>query len=317
MAAKGRSAAYGNAGCSSGGRATLEDAYAYAKFTRIVLGSNDIDFRARPHSAEEADLLAARVAGQQITVSYTDLQTAPVVLLVGFEPEEESPIIYLRLRKAARTHHTRIYALAPFATRGLTNMSGTLLPTAPGAEPARLDELATGEIAEELRQPGAVIMVGERLATAPGALSAAARLADTTGAKLVWVPRRAGERGALDAGALYNLLPGGRPATDPTARAQLCAAWNITALPTAPGRGTDEILAGANTIGALLIGGVELADLPDPDRRRRGHRRRPVRGQPGNPAQRGYRPRRRGVPGRPGRRKGRHLPELGRPTPPV
>ncbi len=264
VAAKGLSAAYGNAGVLVGGRATLEDAYAYAKFTRIVLGSNDIDFRARPHSAEEADLLAARVAGQQITVSYTDLQTAPVVLLVGFEPEEESPIIYLRLRKAARTHHTRIYALAPFATRGLTNMSGTLLPTAPGAEPARLDELATGEIAEELRRPGAVIMVGERLATAPGALSAAARLADTTGAKLVWVPRRAGERGALDAGALYNLLPGGRPATDPTARAQLCAAWNITALPTAPGRGTDEILAGANTIGALLIGGVELADLPDP-----------------------------------------------------
>jgi NADH-quinone oxidoreductase subunit G len=264
VAAKGLSAAYGNAGVLVGGRATLEDAYAYAKFTRIVLGSNDIDFRARPHSAEEADLLAARVAGQQITVSYTDLQTAPVVLLVGFEPEEESPIIYLRLRKAARTHHTRIYALAPFATRGLTNMSGTLLPTAPDAEPARLDELATGEIAEKLRQPGAVIMVGERLATAPGALSAAARLADTTGAELVWVPRRAGERGALDAGALYNLLPGGRPATDPTARAQLCAAWNITALPTAPGRGTDEILAGADTIGALLIGGVELADLPDP-----------------------------------------------------
>ena len=264
VAAKGLSAAYGNAGVLVGGRATVEDAYAYAKFTRIVLGSNDIDFRARAHSAEEADLLAARVAGQPITVTYTDLQTAPVVLLAGLEPEEESPIIYLRLRKAARTHHTRIYAIAPLATRGLTNMSGALLPTVPGAEAARLEELATGEIAEQLRAPGAVIMVGERLATAPGALSAAARLADTTGAKLAWVPRRAGERGALHAGALYNLLPGGRPATDPAARAQLCAAWNITALPAAPGRGAEQILAGANTIGALLIGGVELADLPDP-----------------------------------------------------
>jgi NADH-quinone oxidoreductase subunit G len=89
-------------------------------------------------------------------------------------------------------------------------------------------------------------------------------LADTTGAKLAWVPRRAGERGALHAGALYNLLPGGRPATDPTARAQRCAAWNITALPATAGRGTDQILAGADHIGALLIGGVELADLPDP-----------------------------------------------------
>jgi len=264
VAAKGLSAAYGNAGVLVGGRATVEDAYAYAKFARVVLGSNDIDFRARAHSAEEADFLTAAVAGQQMTVTYADLQAAPVVLLVGLEPEEESPIIYLRLRKAARTHHTQVYALAPFATRGLTNMAGTLLPTAPGAEATRLDELATGAIGEQLHQPGAVIMVGERLATSPGALSAAARLADATGAKLAWVPRRAGERGALDAGALYNLLPGGRPVADPTARAQLCTAWNITALPTAAGRGTDQILAGADHIGALLIGGVELADLPDP-----------------------------------------------------
>ena len=264
VAAKGLSAAYGNAGVLVGGRATVEDAYAYAKFARVVLGSNDIDFRARAHSAEEADFLTAAVAGQQMTVTYADLQAAPVVLLVGLEPEEESPIIYLRLRKAARTHHTQVYALAPFATRGLTNMAGTLLPTAPGAEATRLDELATGAIGEQLHQPGAVIVVGERLATSPGALSAAARLADATGAKLAWVPRRAGERGALDAGALYNLLPGGRPVADPTARAQLCTAWNITALPTAAGRGTDQILAGADHIGALLIGGVELADLPDP-----------------------------------------------------
>ena len=34
------------------------------KFARVVLGTNDIDFRARPHSAEEADFLAAHVAGR-------------------------------------------------------------------------------------------------------------------------------------------------------------------------------------------------------------------------------------------------------------
>ena len=43
-----------------GGRCTVEDAYAYAKFARMVLGTNDIDFRARPHSAEEAEFLASR-----------------------------------------------------------------------------------------------------------------------------------------------------------------------------------------------------------------------------------------------------------------
>jgi NADH-quinone oxidoreductase subunit G len=34
-----------------GGRLTVEDAYAYSKFARVVLGTNDVDARVRPHSA--------------------------------------------------------------------------------------------------------------------------------------------------------------------------------------------------------------------------------------------------------------------------
>ena len=34
-------------GCWSAAGCTVEDAYAYAKFARMVLGTNDIDFRAR------------------------------------------------------------------------------------------------------------------------------------------------------------------------------------------------------------------------------------------------------------------------------
>src|SRR5690606_566926 len=101
-AAEGLSRARGRAGVLVGGRLTVEDAYAYSKFARIALGTNDIDFRARPHSAEEAAFLAHAIAGRGIEVSYTDLENAPVVLLAGFEPEEESPIVFLRLRKAWR-----------------------------------------------------------------------------------------------------------------------------------------------------------------------------------------------------------------------
>lgn len=247
-AADGLASARGRAGVLVGGRATWEDAYAYAKFARKVLGTNDIDFRARPHSDEEADFLAARVAGRRMAVTYSDLEAAPAVLLIGFEPEEESPIIFLRLRKAARTRGLRVYSIAPFTTRGVAKMAGTLLPATPGEEPIILDGLHGGEVADLLRQPGAAIVVGERLATVAGGLSAAARLADGTGARLAWVPRRAGERGALEAGALPNLLPGGRPSGR-------------------RGRDTAHILAAAadGTLGALLVGGVEIADLPDPD----------------------------------------------------
>ena len=50
---RGLLAARGRAGVLPGGRLTLEDAYAYAKFARVALATNDIDMRARPHSAEE------------------------------------------------------------------------------------------------------------------------------------------------------------------------------------------------------------------------------------------------------------------------
>lgn len=269
-AARGLAQARGRTGVLTGGRVTWEDAYAYSKFARIVLETNDIDFRARPHSAEEADFLAARVAGRR-TASYADLESAPVVVLAGFEPEDESPIVFLRLRKAARKRGLRVYAVAPFATRALTKMSGHLIKTEPGAEAATLDGLADGAgpgpLKDLLGQPGAVIMVGERLATVPGALSAAGRLADATGARLAWVPRRAGERGALDAGALPGLLPGGRPFADDAARAQVSRAWSVDALPSAAGRDAAGILAAAadGTLGALVVGGVEPDDFADPD----------------------------------------------------
>jgi NADH-quinone oxidoreductase subunit G len=264
IAGAGLAAANGSAGVLVGGRSTVEDAYAYSKFARIVLGTNDIDFRARAHSDEETAFLAAHIAGQPMAVTYADLDSAPAVLLVGFEPEEESPIVYLRLRKAARKNALQVSSIAPFATRGLTKMAGKLIECVPGAEATALDNLADDA---QLKLPGAVILAGERLAGSPGAFSAASRLAAATGARLAWVPRRAGERGALEAGALPGLLPGGRPIGEASAREQAAAAWNVNELPTADGRDTTAILAAARDgeLGALLIGGVELADLPDPD----------------------------------------------------
>ncbi|MFV8169961.1 NADH-quinone oxidoreductase subunit G [Mycolicibacterium peregrinum] len=263
VAGAGLLAAASSTGVLVGGRCTVQDAYAYSKFARMVLGTNDIDFRARPHSGEEADFLAARIAGQPMTLRYAELEKAPTVLLVGLEPEEESPIVFLRLRKAARKHGQQVLSVAPFASRGLTKMAGTLIPTVPGAE---ADALAALETDERLRGPGAVILVGERLATSPGALSAAQRLAMATGARLAWVPRRAGERGAVEAGALPNLLPGGRPVTDADARAQTATVWNTADLPGHSGRDTNAILAAAadGELAALLVGGVEVTDLPDP-----------------------------------------------------
>ncbi|WP_088286353.1 NADH-quinone oxidoreductase subunit G [Kineosporia sp. A_224] len=272
VAAKGLAAAKAGSGAAvlTGGRVTVEDAYGYAKFARVALGTNDVDFRARPHSAEEAAFLAHAVAGAGLGVTYADLQAAPQVLLVGLEPEEESPIVFLRLRKAVAKGQV-VHAVAPWRSRGLAKLGAALLPAAPSTEAEVLDAVATGApevaaAAEGLRTPGAVILVGERLAGVPGALSAAVRLATATGARLAWVPRRAGERGAVEAGALPNLLPGGRPVTEAGARIDVAAAWDVQGLPVRPGRDTAGILAAAaaGDLGALVVGGVDPADLPDP-----------------------------------------------------
>ncbi len=254
----------GAAGVIVGGRMTLEDAYAYAKFARVALGTNNVDFRFRQHSEEEAAFLAAAVAGTSLGVTYRDLDAAPAVLLVAFEPEDESPIVYLRLRRAVRRRRTRVTTLAPLSSRGSQKLSATVVLTAPGSEADVLDSLPA-QLVQDLGEPGSVILAGERLAGARGGFSALARLAAATGARVAWVPRRAGERGALEAGAFPSLLPGGRPVSDAAARVDVAAAWGVPSLPTEPGMSTGQMLAAAanGTLGALLLGGVEALDLPE------------------------------------------------------
>lgn len=88
--------------------------------------------------------------------------------------------------------------------RGLAKLDGHLLQTAPGDEAAALESLV--EQGEHGVDKTAVILVGERLATSPGALTAAAQLRlPAPVPELAWVPRRAG-RGAVETGCLPNLL---------------------------------------------------------------------------------------------------------------
>jgi NADH-quinone oxidoreductase subunit G len=247
----------------TGGRITAEDGYAYSKFARVALGTNDIDFRSRPLSAEETSFLASEVVLRQ-SATYADLEAAATVVLAGLEPEDEAGAIFLRLRKATRKGRTRVVSIAPFASRGLQKLGGQLVATRPGREALALQDLLGH--ADYGVDATSVILVGERLATSPGALSAAAEVAAKTGAKLAWVPRRAGDRGAVETGCLPTLLPGGRPVADPAARVDAATAWGVAGLPDAPGRDADQIVAAVNAgdVEGLVVGGVDPDDTADP-----------------------------------------------------
>ena len=259
-AAEGLAEAGSSVGVLTGGRLTLETSYAYSKFARAVLKTNSIDFRAREASNEEARFLAKYVAGQGLddAVTYSDLEKATKVVLVFFEPEDESPMVFLRLRKANRKKKVAIETLSTHLSRGAAKLGATLIETRPNDMPQAIRDLDA--------DAGTIILAGERVAQVQGSLTALADKVRESGARMAWIPRRAGEVGAVEAGCLPDLLPGGRPASDPTAQRQMSEAWGAE-IPTAIGfDATEQIDAAAKgLLKALVTSGVEAADFPDPE----------------------------------------------------
>jgi NADH-quinone oxidoreductase subunit G len=258
-----------------GGHLADQDAYALQKLARVALGTNNVD--ARNWSGGDAEAaVAARIAGTAPGgVRYADLERAAAVVVVDLDPHEESPILWLRLRKAALRG---VKVIAVGSRPGRLAEFATVVPTLPGGQAEALERLARGEgEAGELlaaarperredadgeapagARSGVVVLAGWRAATT-GGLAAAARLADGLGAGFAWVPRRAGDRGALDVGARPDLLPGGRPVTDPAALRELGEAWDAE-LPAEPGLDGPAILRAAaeGQLGVLVLAGVDL-----------------------------------------------------------
>ena len=234
-----------------GGRVTVEDAYGYSKFARVALSTNNIDFRARTHSIEELDFLASTPT----TATYKDIDKADHVVLINFEPEDESPIIFLRIYKQFKKRAIKVSSIASFTSRSTQKLKAKLIKTAAGAEVAAINSI-TG------LSDKSVVLVGERAAETPGALSAVAKLINTSGAKLGWIPRRAGEVGALAAGAVPDLLPGNRPIDNASARVDIATVWGSDSLPTTTGMSTLEIIN--SDLQAVVVGGVDPMDIsPD------------------------------------------------------
>ena len=254
-----------------GGHLTDQDAYALQKLARVALQTNNVD--ARNWSGGEAEAaVAAGLAGPG-GVTYRDLEAAKAIVVVDLDPHEESPILFLRLRKAALRG---VEVIAVGQRPGRLAEFATVVPALPGGEAEALGRLGRGEgdAGERLaaarrggeepgegegERAGAVVVLAGWRAAATGGLPAAARLAGDLGASFAWVPRRAGDRGALDAGARPDLLPGGRLVADEAARGALGEAWGAE-LPAEPGLDGPAMLRAAaeGRLGVLVLAGVDL-----------------------------------------------------------
>src|SRR5215207_7644057 len=245
-----------------GGHLTDQDAYALQKLARVALGTNNVDARSWSEDSDGA-AAAASVAGrgpEDGMPTYRDLEAARAVVVVDLDPHEESPILWLRLRKAAMRRGVPVVAVG--SRPGRLAEFATVVATRPGGQAEALGRLGRGDgDAGKLLTEGdgeVIVLAGWR-GGATGGLAAAARLAAALGGRFAWVPRRAGDRGALDAGARPGLLPGGRPVGDAAARGELAEAWGAE-LPDGPGLDGPAMVAAAaaGELGVLVLAGVDL-----------------------------------------------------------
>jgi NADH-quinone oxidoreductase subunit G len=249
----------------TGGRLMDEDYYALSKLARTAFHTNDLDHR-RDLGAGFAE---ADIAATSMAVTYKDVESAKVILVAGLDAEMESPILHLRLRKAAR-RGAKIFVVHPRRTR-LWDVAEHVI-CRPGEEAWILErhggehEPEIAPAIEALRDAGpqGLVIAGPRLAVDGVGVFAARILAGETAAGFVFVTRRANDRGALIAGVHPSLLPGGRSVELASERAEVETLWGP--IPADTGRSWKETLAAcaAREVDVLFLVGVDpLVDYPD------------------------------------------------------
>jgi NADH-quinone oxidoreductase subunit G len=216
-----------------GARGTNEDAFAWARLAREVIGTANLD-------AQLGDGLDASVFGlPQATIDQACAATT--IVLLGPDLKEELPVLYLRVRDAAERRRSRILELSPKDT-GLSRYAWRSERYEPGHQGEVVSAvLGEAEVAEQLARGEVVVIFGRANLAEPEDWTAQALdqvLAAAPDARVLPVLRRANVRGALAAG----LFPG---------EGGMDAA------------GILEAAAGGRIRCLVLLGADPLSDFPD------------------------------------------------------
>jgi len=262
-----------------GARLANEDAYAWCRLAKSVLGTDNVD-------CQLGDGLPAEVVLGLPQATIDEACRASAILLVGPDLKEELPVLYLRLREAVVDRGVPLVELVPAAT-GLTRHAAVSLKHRPG-EAAAVARALAGAIAgarvsaegaggvpgaeivraaEVLGREGVVVVLGRPSLAEPASstVDAAGVLAQgLAGVRFLPVLRRANVRGALDMGLAPGILPGRVSLDDGRSWFADASAWG--SVPAARGLDATAILQAAidHDVHALvLLGADPLSDFPD------------------------------------------------------
>jgi NADH-quinone oxidoreductase subunit G len=247
-------------GAMGGASLTNEGAYAWERFLRAAVGTENID-------AQFGDGLDPVLIQSLPLATIDDAANAPVVLTMTGDLREELPVLFLRIRESVVRHHRTLIELSsgPSALRSLATHS---LAVRPGETPAVARALVSGDLPlgtlvadAELRDVRATLTDGTGVVIVVGRANLAEdqRLVDEAvqilaqglpHARFLVALRRSNVRGALDMGLSPRLRPG--RGVDPSAS----------------GRDTPAQLAAmvAGTQRAtVILGGCLLGNVADQD----------------------------------------------------
>jgi NADH-quinone oxidoreductase subunit G len=253
------------------GDASNEEGFLVQSILREALHSSSID--SRPAGGPGIDTVL-HLTRPELQAAVTDIDDADVILVLGTDPMQASPILDLRIRKAIRRNGARL-AVATERPTALDGGAEAIARYAPGQASHFISELAAAvggaenvatPLAESLRDAGKVVVVwGDRLgAEGTSALLGLADALNVDGPKnhdmadksahqpgraalLLEIPEVTNARGLREAGVLPDAGPG------------------LEAL-ALHGKGTEEIrqaLIDGELEGVILVGVDPLRDFGD------------------------------------------------------
>ncbi|MBK8465016.1 MAG: formate dehydrogenase subunit alpha [Chloracidobacterium sp.] len=130
-------------------RATNEENYLAQKFTRVVLGTNNVDCCARVCHTPSAAAMKMMIGTGAMTNSFHDIEKAKTIILCGANPSENHPIPGARIKQAVIKNGTKLIVIDPRKTE-LTKYADVHLQLRPGTNILMFNALAQAIIDEGL-----------------------------------------------------------------------------------------------------------------------------------------------------------------------